>query len=141
MIVTLLVGSMCAQFILLHAALSDGGAQVEPDYYARAVDWDAYAKREGASERLGWTAQLELRGAVGALTVSDRDGAPLEGVEGKAILTRPHISGGGIERELEPGSGALLFALPEGTRGLWDVKLELKGARGERFTQTLRSEW
>jgi nitrogen fixation protein FixH len=141
MVVAFLVGSVLSQVALLSAATSDGGAQVEPDYYDRAVAWDEHMERQGASARLGWTATLDLRDGRGVLTLTDEEGAPVAPKKVEVIVTRPHVSGVIATRELDLSAADMGFELPHGQPGLWDVRVEVEGPRGERFTQKLRREW
>src|SRR6185369_16443836 len=66
-------------------ATSDKSFVTEPDYYAKAVDFDSTKLRRQASERLGWTAAASLhvaattRTTVLVIVLRDRDGQPIRG--------------------------------------------------------------
>ena len=58
MVIGILSMSVIAHIILIVNAASDGGAQVVPDYYEKAVNWDAEqaraaAIRDGRDSRAG----------------------------------------------------------------------------------------
>lgn len=58
MVIAILSMSVIAHVILIVNASSDGGAQVVPDYYEKAVNWDAEqaraaAIRDGRADRPG----------------------------------------------------------------------------------------
>lgn len=51
-VIAILLMSVAAHVVLLIKASGDGGAQVVPDYYQKAVNWDAEQAR-AAAERDG----------------------------------------------------------------------------------------
>lgn len=48
MVIAILAMSVAAHIYLIAKASSDGGAQVVPDYYEKAVNWDAEQARAAA---------------------------------------------------------------------------------------------
>jgi nitrogen fixation protein FixH len=70
--------------ITVYLANADRSFAVEPDYYQKALRWDATAREHAASKELGWRIEVDP-GAVGAagrhvrITIRDRDGKPVDG--------------------------------------------------------------
>lgn len=76
-----------ASFVIVTAILGAGSGShmVEPDYYARAVDWDSERERLQAADRLGWDVRVSASGVLnptGTRLVSvllfDAQGEPIE---------------------------------------------------------------
>lgn len=145
LVVAILGLSVTANIVLVMAARSDGGAQVEPDYYRKAVAWDARQDLLDRSAALRWDMHLTVSGASEAsvitVTVLDRDGAPIPNLEAsvsvhhaaesevRTVALAPIDGQPGVYR----GQGAL--ARP----GLWDFDVAL--AQGEtRFLAQVRQE-
>ena len=142
MVVLLLVGSVSAQMALLHAATSDGGAQVEPGYYDRAVAWDDYAREYERSSALGWDVEVVRRGPRVIVSVFDANRAPVDLDSLSVLLSRPHIAGDPTEPERHAaGPSTRWFDLAEPAPGLWDVHVEAVDATGRRFVTTARQDW
>ncbi len=54
-ILTLLLGSVAIQVVLLVAALNDPSFAVEPDYERKAHEWDEHQVQQTRNKALGWT--------------------------------------------------------------------------------------
>jgi nitrogen fixation protein FixH len=76
--------------LLLHASIivgtivvvsSKNDMYVEPDYYAKSVDWDTQRAMLQAAEEMGWVVDIRADSSANKLTVSimDRNGDPIEG--------------------------------------------------------------
>lgn len=77
-IVGLLVANVIAMMTLAVAA-NHGGAQVIPDYYAKATRYDDELDSSSRSQALGWRIDIAVAGAVINATVVDAAGAPIIG--------------------------------------------------------------
>jgi nitrogen fixation protein FixH len=146
MVVMLLVGSVCAQMILLSSAISDGGAQVEPHYYDRAVDWEDEQSARARIDDLGYTFALHDTPEVLELELQDAARQPLKWASGTLTLTRPHLSQSIVEHDLSTlpstSSGRLQIARPHiAQHGLWDVTVRVKDEQGRVFLRTFRRQW
>jgi nitrogen fixation protein FixH len=82
----LVIGALAAQmgfgFWMMHVAGSDPNFAIEPDYYARAVNWDSTMAQSRRDHALGWRAVATLARAAGdaavlAIAVVDSSGAPV----------------------------------------------------------------
>lgn len=77
-IVGLLAANTVAMLTLAVAANRDG-AQVIPDYYARATHYDDELDRASRSRALGWRVDLAVAGDAIDATLADASGAPING--------------------------------------------------------------
>ena len=88
--VLLLGMSLTIQLTAATLASRGNDAEIERDYYDRAVNWDDYQKDVAASHALGWTLDIEPEpfrqpGLEHQVTfrITDREGLPVEGLSGK----------------------------------------------------------
>lgn len=128
MVLALLGMSVIMGFTLVYAARSDGGAQVMPDYYEHAVEWDSEEPVRRHSRALHWSLQLTLHdNGRGSITVLDRNAEPIEGLRGQVHLRRPQFAEDLAVAELideDAHAGTYHFAAPAYTPGYWDVVLD-----------------
>ncbi len=142
-VIGLILFGMTMTFGLLFASRVDGGPEVIPDYYDKAVAWDEAAAARAASDSLGWTARVE-RTAEGTLrlVLLNQDGEPVTGARGTLTLTRPHQANFSEVVPFRVDASGIASDLPVTARGsgLWDVRIEAR--RGDdRFVHILRREW
>jgi nitrogen fixation protein FixH len=141
----LLVSLLGTQLVVLSSALDDPAFATEPDYYRKALDWDAQQMRARQSQALGWTARASTDGATPAagavsLSIADALGAPVNGAVVHATAF-PNARAGQAQRlafrEASPG---LYRAELDGARpGIWELRC--RATRGQqRFESTLRFE-
>lgn len=135
--------TVAANIWVIRTASGDPTFAIEPDYYTKAVQWDAHAAQEAANRRLAWQLAATL-GAPGAgtapLTVELRDaqGVHIEGVvmqvEALSNLGAAHP----VRAVLTPdGAGRYRADLPLAHRGLWELRFT--ATRGsDTFTATVR---
>ena len=77
-IIGLLAANVGASGVLIFAS-HDGGSQVIPNYYERALEYDRTIDQETADRALGWRVGVAAAGGIVTVTVADRGGAPLSG--------------------------------------------------------------
>ena len=135
--------------VILFAANSDrNGSVVEPDYYRKAVAWDSTMARRAASDRLGWTAMATLVRRAGdaagsggiVVRITDRDGAPVRGAAGRAVLIHNLDAGNPQQAELherEPGVYAGSVRISHS--GRWEVRVEARRDES-RFMRVIFAE-
>ncbi len=123
-------------------ATGDPTHAVEPNYYEKAVRWDAAAREHQAWDRLGWSAELSTRrvahdsgsiqGVRGdtaqrlVVTLRDRAGAPVERAHVEAECFHQARSGERTKwtlEAIEPGVYAGPAALARA--GLWEARLHI----------------
>lgn len=159
--VALLGGLMSLVGTLVVIATRDPGFAVEPDYYQKAVDWDARRALEARSAALGWKAAWSFDtepltpdgpsaidaalhaatpGARVTLTLTDAAGRPVDGAT--VQVTALHNARANAQQaltlsELDAGrySGSWLVTRD----GLWEFRLTVMRS-GEHFTATHRAE-
>lgn len=127
-IVGLITLNMVVVAATIYFAINDPSAAVEPDYYQKAVDWDAAVRIREASSRLGWSATLD---ASGLPEVS----VQLSGPDGRAVAeasirltafadARAADRQSVVLKELEPGRYAAPIEVARA--GLWHFQIEAK---------------
>lgn len=90
-IVSLLLMNATIVAITVYYATSDKSVVTEPDYYAKAVDFESVIKQRETSALLGWSAAPSLRAAIDGrtmelvITLADREGQPLSGASVSAV--------------------------------------------------------
>jgi nitrogen fixation protein FixH len=142
-IAAVLVITVAANVYVAVRANDDPSMSVEPDYYQKAVRFDADQALRRRGERLGWRVAIDATPGTDAATVTarleDSTGAPLHGATVR--LRARHVARGN-----EPVSataaeqGDHYVATMAMTRlGLWDVDIEI--VRGNsRFVTEQRLE-
>lgn len=144
-VVLLLVGTAGAQGVLLYAATHDRAFAIEPDYYTKAVAWDAAMSRERENVTLAWTVRAALARTAsgdGALhiTLMDSLGAPVRGAGVRVVALHNLEAARPTSAALtERGDGEYVGTLPGARSGLWELRIDAHAA-GHRFTPVLRAE-
>lgn len=130
MVVAILGTSVLSQVFLFSAAFSNGGPQIERDYYARAVGYDKAQEMRAQRDRLGW--RVEALPMADALVVRVRDGAGrgVEGLAGAVEAQRANRAQVEPQAALEPVAGQPGYyrARVAASDGVWDVRIKLDGA-------------
>ena len=131
-------GSIIGQVFLFRAAFSNGGPQIEENYYERAMGDVIVARAEkiSASRALGWSITVEPHSERDrehiVLAIKDANGAPLQMASGEVEVRRPGSK-----------PGEYRFTKPLGAPGLWDLEvlLEHPDAPEGVYIDAIRSEW
>jgi hypothetical protein len=132
------------QLTVLHSVLDDPSFALEPDYYRKAVAWDARRDLERASQALGWHAQLaaapapQARGIELRVQLSDARGGSLGGATVRVQAFANARAARVLEASLvESTPGTYTGEVPSSVLGLWEFRLEAtRGA--DRFAEVLR---
>lgn len=118
-------------------ALNDPTVAVIPHYHQSALDWDVTRRARQLADQLGWQIDFNVvpSGHVGKrsllVTIRDRDGKPISGVNVSAKLFR-HARGSDVDK-------IRLKAIAEGNfqadtrlsdKGLWQIELGIEGDHG-----------
>jgi hypothetical protein len=139
-----LLGFLMSIVILMVAiSANDPGFAVEPDYYKKAVDWDAHQAQVGANDRLGWQVRWHVTPASALspearveLELFDRSGRPITGA--MAEMNAFHNARAGQIQSLtliEGDPGQYVTALEVHRAGLWEFRVRLSH-QGDIFTHT-----
>lgn len=129
--------------VVAYVATADLSFAVEPDYYRKAVDWDATAAQARANQALGWTLRAEIADEADprgerklSIFLADRDDQPLAGAS--AEVTAFHHARGrarSMTRLAEETAGRYVGQLPLRKAGWWEFRFTVQ--RGEQiFTYT-----
>jgi nitrogen fixation protein FixH len=141
-IVAVLVGTMAINVWVLRTAGRDGGVNAEPDYYRRAVTWDAQQARATASAALGWTSRVAFGGRTGTagvftVALADRAGAP---VRDARVTVRARWNGDAtseVHGTATATAEGYTITLPLRRAGLHEVQVEaVRGA--DRYETTVK---
>jgi nitrogen fixation protein FixH len=147
LLVALLASGVGANIYFMCRALGDPSFAVEPDYYAKAVAWDAHQAQASRNADLGWTLALNVapadRGTGRARVVAhfaDRDGRPLSGLAVGLEAFHNARAADIVQAQLAETAEHDYAAEVAITRpGLWEFRLRaLRGT--ETFTAVLEQD-
>lgn len=120
--------------VTVYFAVSDPTFATEPNYYRKALNWDATAAQRSASAQLGWNVELAVASQETAehqrdirLRLVDRDGSPIAGVQAVAEVF-PHARAN--ER------ATLRFSAQDATNFIAPLRVERPGVWEVRITAT-----
>jgi nitrogen fixation protein FixH len=138
LIFVFLGANVCVVGITVYAANRADGGATEPDYYRKAINWDKSAAERDQSAALGWKATISTSLNAATLTLTDREGAPVEGAKVQAEFFAVLDSGSRVTTELQPTDGGTYQysgILPPGT-----CEFRVRATRGnDVFVKTLRT--
>jgi hypothetical protein len=143
--VLLLGGSVLGWIVMVRSAVADPSFATEPNYYQKAVRFDADRAAQEASEALGWKLRVESferRAGASRLQVSVKDlsGAPVSGLFGEALgfpNARAMNLSNFVFRELRPGLYEATVA--GGRAGLWEVRFAFT-KEGKKLLSVVRAD-
>jgi nitrogen fixation protein FixH len=140
----ILVGLLGTQLTVLHFVLDDPSFALEPDYYQKAMAWDARRDAERESLALGWHSEFSAtpaRGASGMLLraqLRGPDGSPISGATLRIVAFANARASHVQQSELRESSPGLYEAELQSARpGLWEFRLEARRGK-DTFQQVLR---
>lgn len=154
MIVGLLVLGVAANVGILLKGIEAKDDAIEPDYYRKAVNWDASQVALAKSRELGWKVDLTpsvVESATGAAanpglgqvtvrgSLLDDAATPIDGA--KVVIEAFSIrkSGQRTTAHATTEGGRFSLQLPYTASGLWEFRIE--ATRGnETYTEVLRRE-
>jgi nitrogen fixation protein FixH len=147
LIVTALLGNVALGMVLIRVAKGDEHFAVEPDYYRKAVTWDATMAQARRNSALGWQLTPRL-GAIqpgqdATLVLDVRDAAGVAVSDAVVTLEAMPVAYAGevLRATLRPAGEAGRYgaAMAIARTGLWELRVDV--VRGtERFTGNLRLE-
>lgn len=123
-----------ASFVITTAFLGagTGSKMIEPDYYARAVDWDSTKARLDAAKTLGWTFEPGLSPMLNdsgtrlvSLHLLDEYGDPIEDARVDVVLFAHTQAQDRTETALEHSGAGMYQSRVKGmtTLGLWELRV------------------
>lgn len=141
----LLVGGVVLNVAMVLRAADDPSFAIEPDYYQKAIDWDASRRAEYESQALGWSIELDVslerRHHDGCLLVrtklKDKFGRPI--ADADLSLDAVHLARSNrlLHASLSHHSGDYSARLPGCRPGLWEFSFVAERG-GERFLHKAR---
>lgn len=143
-IAAVLTTSAASNILVMFIAKADPAFAVEPDYYQKAVTWDATMAQQRANGSLGWAAEgaltLASPGTPGRVTITLRgpDAQPITDAVISVEAMHNARASQRYEASLTPeGDGRYASAIDAHRPGQWEVRIT--AVRGsDRFTQSLR---
>lgn len=93
-IVALLLANITVAVGTLAISKSNGGVQVVPDYYTRAVAWDSLAAVQENAVALGWESHVLASRDAQTITVTfeNKDGQAIENIAAVVLVSQPQKS-------------------------------------------------
>jgi nitrogen fixation protein FixH len=146
-IVAVLVASAAINLIVVAVATRDPSFAVEPDYYRKALAWNATMAQEERNARLGWRADVALDPAPpgGAATqivleLTDGNAKPVENARISIDALHNARAADVVTVSLDPrGGGRYIGTLPRTRPGLWELRVTAEHG-SERFTAMVTRE-
>lgn len=137
-VIGLLAMSFTICGITVWAALKDPAASVvEPNYYQRAIDWDAGRKAWRSPSQAGWvvTSSVFTRDAHGILRVEIAGRSSDEGLQA-VVYHKSHANNKADLMLVRTAPGVYEALLPSNLSGLWKVEARDE-TLGVKFDTTL----
>ncbi len=130
---------------LVYIAVNNPATRIEGDTYEASLRWDEVVAEQEASRALGWRVDIvtcrqrgldeEGRCAI-ELEVFDRDGQPVDGLEGTLSLERADDTT--LDRDgtfTRTGEGQYEAKVELGRAGLYQMEIRLEGEAGTWVSQ------
>lgn len=117
----------CLDGVFVYLATSSHTGVVEESSYQRGLEYNDRVEAANAQERLGWQSGL-VYSADGhlTLTLTTKEGAPIEGAQVTAQFFRPTQAGGDIVLRLTGEGNGNYGAAIKPSAGQWDVRVFAK---------------
>ena len=131
----LLVANVIAMLTLAVAA-NRGGAQVIPDYYARATHYDDELDSSSRSQALGWHVDVTVAGDAIDAAVMDASDAPIVGAAVHMTGYQRAYAAETVDIALAATSAGHYRGMMSGRRGWYDLVARVE-ARGAQYTQRI----
>lgn len=140
MLVAILLVSVGANIYLVVRATNDPSFAIEPDYYAKAVEWDRIQDEKAASEALGWKMVVDARPDELRVRLTDRLGRPIDDAVVEVEAFHNARASQRIVGALAPlGQGVYRLEYPFERSGLWEYRLSARRDELE-FAHVARKE-
>lgn len=139
---TILALTVAGNLWVMRIANDDPSFAIEPDYYAKAVQWDSTMAQEGRNRALAWQlhpALSEFRddGAALSVAITDASGRAVRGADVRVSALYVGRAGDVVNVPLSEGEARYEATLPVRHAGAWELRFEVRRG-GDRFTATRR---
>ena len=147
-LVFVLIGmSMTLAAVTVTLATNDPSFGLEEDYFAKAIAWDETAAQQETNRELGWTARVELSGALDgrgqrSVTVhlQNAEGEAIEGASVEVFSFHNARRKDTIAYELvEIAPGRYAAGAPMTRQGQWTLRLRV--TRGDDVFTSTETGW
>jgi hypothetical protein len=134
LIIALLAGHVVLTLVMVYIATRDRSFAIEPDYYQKALHWDAFVQQQRDNVRLGWTAAIDVDSHADVFgqqkltcRLTDKAGRPLEGAA-IDLLAFAHARGSQRIAAVLPSQGQGIYQamLRFPQKGLWEFRLVVR---------------
>jgi nitrogen fixation protein FixH len=130
LIFVLIGANMCVVAITVFLATSDKSVAVEPNYYAKGLQWEDRARDLEWSRKLGWKAGVEVNAGsprTVTLRLTDRDGAAVAGATISLVTFHNARSRDRLEFDLqETEPGVYAATAPMDRAGQWRFRVSAR---------------
>ena len=134
----LLVANVIAM-VTLAVAANRGGAQIIPDYYAKATHYDDVLASSSRSKALGWRLDVAVTGDEIDATVVDASGAPITGAAVHVTGYQRAHAAEAVDITLAATSAGHYRGAMPGRRGWYDLVARVD-VREAQYTQRIAVE-
>lgn len=134
--------------LLVHASLIVGtiiyvggkrDTYVDPDYYAKAIDWDNQREMKELAEKKGWDVSIsaipvgdDQAQRVISVTLTDQQGAAIDDAIVHVVCFNPNEMSNRVSQELDrQGRGVYEHKMPIERPGIWSCSITI-----QRFGET-----
>lgn len=133
---------VAANVALFRVAGDDPSFAVEPDYYAKAVNWDSTMAQARRNRTLGWRLEPSLgpvsdASAVLRVSLTDSTGEAIAGATVRVAALFNARAGTVIQSTLAHDGGEYVARLPVRHTGVWELRFDVIRGR-QHFTATSR---
>ena len=135
-VIALLFSQLAICLVTVYFAISDPSFAVEPNYYARAQNWDRTKATVQMSRALGWESTLDISSTpnvvgerIVTLKIKDRHGENIENAT--VFMTAFHHARPGEASQIgmQPtSSGKFTAMIPMRKDGLWEFQITTRVA-------------
>jgi nitrogen fixation protein FixH len=124
--------------VFIYAGVKSWPGLVSEHSYEEGLAYNRTLAAVRANAALGWSARLDYRAGQAVLTLTDRDGRAIDGMQVEAVFTRPLGQTAEIAVALPArGGGRYSAAVALPLAGQWEMAVTVDGAR-DRFQATER---
>lgn len=135
--------NVCIVAVTVFYATRDPSVATEPDYYAKAVNFDQTIQQRTTNARLGWgatpslAADADKRAMNLSVVLTDRNENPINGAEVSAVVFASARSGHRqtlVLRTVDPVAGRYAAPIAIDRAGVWEIRITAVHG-GETFTR------
>ncbi len=119
--------------VFIYVGITTWPGLVTDRAYEEGLAYNRTLAAARANAAMGWSARLDYQGGTAGMTLTDRDGLAIDGMQVEAVFSRPVGKAAEIAvtlKSLGAGRYAAPVALP--MPGQWDMAVTVDGAR-DRF--------